>query len=164
MTQDHDKASRPSYSPISMDTQVSAKKAEHLERGETSGACEQSFSTSMDMVNLFLVSAVDSVVGRGIHKLLRGIHHAFANLIYRPLPHRGFGPATSCSRVGMSSGMRHRREFQAEGQELLEGGGVIQVHKRRRARLSTGTLTQHSKQILHLGSFLGAGLKKRKTR
>ena len=62
MTQERDKASRPSYSSILIDALVSAKKVNHWERVESPGACGQSFSASTDLGNLFLVSAEDSVV------------------------------------------------------------------------------------------------------
>ena len=61
-TQERDKACRPTYSPMSMDTPVPAQEVEHLESGEPSGACEQSFSASTITANLFLVSAEDSAV------------------------------------------------------------------------------------------------------
>ena len=62
MTRGRDKASRPTYSSISMGTPVSAWKVEHLERGGAPGACEQFFSTSMGMGNWFWVPADDSVL------------------------------------------------------------------------------------------------------
>ena len=61
-TQERAKATRPSYSPMSTDIPVFAQEVERLGRDERPGAREQSFSAPMDMGNLFLVSAEDSVV------------------------------------------------------------------------------------------------------
>ena len=62
VSQERDKATRPSFSSISMDAPASAQKVVHRGRDETSGAREQSVCSSMDMGNLFLVSSEDKVV------------------------------------------------------------------------------------------------------
>ena len=45
-----------------MEAPASAQEAEHIEDEEAGGKCEQSFSTTMDMGELFLVSKKESVV------------------------------------------------------------------------------------------------------
>ena len=60
--QGRDKARGPPYSSITRDTPVSAQQAEHLETKETTDACEQSFSVTMDVGNLFSAPVEDSVV------------------------------------------------------------------------------------------------------
>ena len=62
VSQEPNKGGRPSYLSVATDPPVSAQKVEHLEKEETTGVCEQRFSTTVDAGNLFLVSRADSVV------------------------------------------------------------------------------------------------------
>ena len=52
----------PSYYSISVGTPVSAQKAGDIEEGEIGSKCEQSFATTTDTGDLFLVLQDDSVV------------------------------------------------------------------------------------------------------
>ena len=56
-----DMAHRPRYSCISMETPVSAQKAEHIEDGEAERKCERPFSTTIGMGDLFVASTAESV-------------------------------------------------------------------------------------------------------
>ena len=91
----------------------------------------------------------------------RGIHHAFANLLYRPQPCRGFGIAIYSGRAGTSARVRERRESQGDGKDQRVGGAVTQAHKRRGAWLKTGRPAPHSKRVRPLDIFLGVGRSKR---
>ena len=59
---ERDKARRPSYSSISTDTPVSARKAEHLKSDEAENDCDHSFFAALDMGGLFMAPEEDSAV------------------------------------------------------------------------------------------------------
>ena len=75
-----------------------------------------------------------------------GIRHAFANLLFYPLP----GYAARSFGLGMPRGVGELRNFQGHAKELKGDGGVINAHSRRYARLHQETLASHSKQIFTL--------------
>ena len=59
--QERDKARRPAYSSIAMDALAPAQKVEHQNSEGARSECEQSFSATVDVGGLFLVSQEDSV-------------------------------------------------------------------------------------------------------
>ena len=61
----------------------------------------------------------------------------------------------------MSAIMGRGRKIQGDRKELKMGIGVIEVHKRRRARMKVETLTRHTANIFHLDVRLSVGFGKR---
>ena len=62
LPQQRDRAHRPSYSSISMETPAPAQGAGHTGKAATESECGQPFATTIGMGGLFLVSPEDSVV------------------------------------------------------------------------------------------------------
>ena len=59
--QERDRAHRPSYSSVSMETPVSAQRADHLGESGTDGKCEQSFAVEKDLGGVPMASKVECV-------------------------------------------------------------------------------------------------------